>query len=158
MINIKNRQRKIKLDIKDIEFWVSTILKFLNYQKFDIGILITNDKSIRKYNRDFRFKDKATDVLSFPFYPNLKPKNKIVPLFQDDYNLGDIILSAEYIYRDSLKYGISFNDRLKIIIIHGICHLLGYDHIDDKDFRVMRKKELSILKYLNNEISKDIKQ
>lgn len=148
MITIKNTQRKIALDKEKIQKDIQRILDILKYSDFDIGIWFTNNKTIRKYNRTFRSKDKPTDILSFPYYPSLKAGKRIKPQTEEDRNLGDLILSLEYIQKDAQMLNISFEQRLKILLVHGICHLLGYDHIEDKDYRRMRAKEAYLLKHL----------
>lgn len=150
MINIKNTQRSIKLDKSKIEKFIAQALDILGYTDFDIGIWFTSDKNIRFYNKTYRDKDKPTDVLSFPFYPNLKAGQKIKAASDDEKNLGDLIISPSYVQNDSEKFEVSFEDRLKLILVHGILHLLGYDHIEDKDYKVMRAKELYLLKKLVN--------
>ncbi|MGC2310812.1 MAG: rRNA maturation RNase YbeY [Candidatus Babeliaceae bacterium] len=148
MITLKNRQRKIKIDTARIIKEVQHILEILKYADFDIGIWITTNKTIRFYNKTYRHKDKPTDVLSFPYYPELKAGERIKPHCDDDKNLGDLILSAEYIVQEAKKHKVTFEARLCLLLVHGICHLLGYDHIQDADFRRMRTKEAFILKKL----------
>jgi rRNA maturation RNase YbeY len=148
MISIRNSQRSIPLDVKKLEKDAQKILGILGYEDFDLGIWITTNQTIRKYNKEYRHKDKATDILSFPFYPELKAGQKINAETADQKNLGDIIISAAYLEKDAAKYGVSFYERLQRILVHGICHLLGYDHIEDKDFEVMIKKERELLSAL----------
>lgn len=149
MILIKNRQKKISIDQSKIEKNVNSILKSLGYGDFDIGIWFTTNQTIRKYNKNFRKKDKPTDILSFPVHTNLKPGQKIKISHPDDKNLGDIIISLERCKKDALDLNLPLFTYLIKIIIHGIAHLLGYDHITDKQFEKMNKFEKNILKNLN---------
>lgn len=146
MITIKNRQRKIAIDKEQLVRDATTVLKTLDYAGFDLGIWITNNRTIREYNRTYRHKDKATDILSFPFHPDLRPGKRITTKDPDEKNLGDLIISAEYVVKEAEKYKVSFEDRLQLLLVHGVCHLLGYDHILDADFRRMRAKEAYLLK------------
>lgn len=148
MINIINKQRKIIINKAKLEKDIVNLLKVLKYSDFDISLVIVDDSTMRKYNREYRNKDKTTDVLSFPFWPNLKPGMRINAITDDDKNLGDLIISAPYVVKEAQKYGITFDERMRVLIIHGICHLLGYDHIIDADFRRMRAKEARLLKKL----------
>ncbi|MEX0940265.1 MAG: rRNA maturation RNase YbeY [Candidatus Babeliales bacterium] len=150
MITIRNTQRKIQINEKKIRENVQQILDILDYSDFDIGIWLTTNKTIQAYNRDYRNKDKPTDILSFPFYPDLKPPKRIYPKNEDEKNLGDIIISLEYVKKDAQRLGISFEKRIQILLVHGICHLLGYDHQTDDDYKIMRKKEAFLLKKLNS--------
>lgn len=148
MINIKNRQRKITLDVKRLEQDTQKVLDALKYTDFDIGILLTTNKTIQKYNREFRGKNKPTDILSFSCYPHLKAGDRIKTAYEDEKNLGDLIISVEYVHKAAQELGIPFEQRMRELVVHGICHLLGYDHEDDADYKKMRKKELFLLKEL----------
>ncbi len=148
MIIIRNRQRKIAVDIDALRADAQTILNTLGYADFDLGVLITSQSTIRAYNREYRHKDKATDILSFPFYPSLRPGEKIKAQEPDDKNLGDLIISPEYVTHDLPQWGVSFARRMQVLLVHGICHLLGYDHILDDDYKVMKRKENALLRVL----------
>lgn len=148
MITILNRQRKYNIDVKGIEHTVAETLNILHYSDFDIGILLTNNKTIQKYNRDFRKKDAPTDILSFSYHADLIPGKRITVKEPEDKNLGDLILSIEYIDKAAKELNVTLEERLKVLLVHGICHLLGYDHETDADWRSMRAKEASVLKSL----------
>ena len=148
MIIIRNRQRKIAVDIDALRADAQTILNTLGYADFDLGVLITSQSTIRTYNREYRHKDKATDILSFPFYPSLRPGEKIKAQEPDDKNLGDLIISPGYVMHDLPQWGVSFARRMQVLLVHGICHLLGYDHILDDDYKVMKRKENALLRLL----------
>lgn len=148
MISIKNRQRKIPINSDQLHKQVQLLLDALHYADFDIGILITTNKTIHTYNRVYRHKDKPTDILSFPYHPELLAGKRIRVRTFEDKNLGDLIISAEYVVKESEKYRVTFEERMRILLVHGICHLLGYDHIEDADYRRMRAKEAWLLKKL----------
>ena len=88
MITIHNKQRRIPIDKKALHDTIQGILAILDYTDFDIGILLTNNKTIRFYNRTYRQKDKPTDILSFSYHPNLKPGKRIRAATEEDKNLG----------------------------------------------------------------------
>lgn len=148
MIHIKNSQRNISINVHQIKSDAQKLLELLKYKDFDLGIWITTNKTIRYYNKTYRHKDKPTDILSFPFHPELKAGQRIRVNSEDDKNLGDIIISAEYVFKQLQKTGESLDDRLQILLVHGICHLLGYDHITDEQFAHMQQKEKLLLKKL----------
>lgn len=148
MITIKNTQRKISIDKNKLVAQAQYILDILKYSDFDLGIWFTNDKTIREYNREYRHKDKATDILSFPYHTELLAGKRIRIRSEEDKNLGDLIISAEYVVEEAKKYDVTFEQRVKILLVHGVCHVLGYDHIEDSDYRRMRAKEAFILKKL----------
>jgi len=150
VILIKNTQKKIKIDQRKIKKVVQNILDILSYDDFDIGIWFTTNKTIHKFNKEFRKKDKPTDILSFAYHSNIKAGQLIKPKSEEDKNLGDLIISPEYVQKNTIKMDENFEDRLKMLLVHGICHLIGYDHEDDKDFTKMQKKEKEIMKKLTN--------
>lgn len=154
MIYLKITQRKVPIDRAALTKDLEKILHLIDYPDFALGVWITNNATIREYNREYRKKDKATDILSFPAYPDLKAGERIVvdcceeDSCGDGKELGDLMLSAEYIMQAAQELGVSFEERLRVLLVHGICHLLGYDHIEDDDYKKMQKKEIAILKKL----------
>ena len=107
-------------------------------QNNHISVLLTSDDNIKELNLKYRNKNKATNVLAFPIQESIEQKNYI----------GDLAISLEKILSESNKYKIKKNKYLSKIIIHGILHLLGYDHINDNDYEVMNKIEERIIKEL----------
>jgi probable rRNA maturation factor len=79
-----------------------------------INLVLVSDAEIQRLNRRFRHKDKPTDVLSFSM--------------DEDGVLGDIAISTETTRRNAKKYGVSYKTEMKRLVIHGVLHLLGYDH------------------------------
>lgn len=153
MITVANKQRKIACNIEQITADTQTILNVLNYADFDLGILLTTEPAIQKYNHEFRHKDKPTDILSFPYHTELKAGKRIKVTMPEDKNLGDLIIAPAYVARDAKKLGVTFESRMQRLLVHGICHLLGYDHIEDADYVVMLKKEKALLKYLSGDLN-----
>lgn len=149
MILIKNSQRKIKIDIEKLKKDTQKILDVLKYSDYDLGILLTNNKKIHELNKLYRDKDKSTDILSFAYHVKLKPGQQIKPKSPEDKNLGDIVISPEYVLEDLARWNTTFPDRMEVLLVHGVCHLLGYDHIEDADYKVMHKKEQFLLKKLH---------
>ena len=148
MITINNRQRKIQVDVKKLSSDAYKALELLRYKDFDLGILITTDVTIRKYNATYRGKDKPTDILSFPFHPELQAGKRIKVMSDDDKNLGDIIISAEYVAKQIEGTGVTCDERMQVLLVHGIFHLLGYDHLTDAQYKQMHRRELWLLKKL----------
>tara|TARA_Y100000816_G_C25700637_1_gene370233 strand:+ start:84 stop:533 length:450 start_codon:yes stop_codon:yes gene_type:complete len=107
-------------------------------QNNHISVLLTSDDNIKELNLKYRNKNKATNVLAFPIQESIEQKNYI----------GDLAISLEKIIFESNKYKIKKNKYLSQITIHGILHLLGYDHIKDDDYKVMNKIEDRIIKEL----------
>lgn len=148
MVIIKNSQRTIAVNTKELELYVQKILHIVDYSDFDIGLWITTNKTIRTFNKEYRHKDTPTDILSFSYHSHLKAGERINPKTAEDYTLGDLIISAEYVQKAAKSLGVPFQERLQYLIVHGICHLLGYDHVHDADYKKMHALEKAILKKL----------
>lgn len=150
MIRIQNKVKKVSCNTKKLQHDAQRILDFLGYPDFDLGILLTTNKTIHGYNREFRHKDKPTDILSFAYHTDLKAGQKIKVQSADDKALGDLIISLEYVHKDAPNHGQTFEQRMQLLLVHGICHLLGYDHETDADYKVMHELEAKILDMLAN--------
>jgi len=120
----------------------------------EVSLLLTDDQEIQYLNRVYRGKDFPTDVLSFSMNEGLQN-----PSFEnsiDEYLLGDIVISIETAQKNAESSGHSLLHELNILIIHGLLHLLGFDHNRDEDFTKMKKEEnkLQIIteKILNSQV------
>ncbi len=149
MVTIKNEQ-DIAVPLGQLQQDAEKIMAHLGYADFDLGILLTDNQKIHHFNKKYRDKDKPTDILSFPIYPELKAGERIKATSPEEKNIGDIIISPEYVQDDLEQWGESYNDRMRTLLIHGICHLLGYDHIHDADYEVMKTKEKELAQVLKN--------
>lgn len=148
MITIKNTQRSFVINKKQLEATAQGILQELGYQDFDLGIWLTTSKTIRTYNCDFRNKDKATDILSFPYHYDLQPGQRITVHTEEDKNVGDVIIAVDFVHNLLPLYKTTLDKRLGILLVHGICHLLGYTHYDEENDEKMSKLEKKIAKKL----------
>lgn len=119
-----------------------------------VSIRLCDDEAIHEINREFRDVDRATDVLSFPTvnYPfgvTAGHADKYLRLeYDDELNacmLGDLILSVPHVLAQAEEYGHSPERECAYLLVHGLCHLMGYDHIEDDDKRRMRAMEEKIL-------------
>jgi len=117
--------------------------------KLIITITFTTPEEIRKINKKYRKIDRATDVLSFPMFEKdeLDEKIKNKDFLYEDV-LGDIIISIDKVREQAEEYGHSFERELSYMLVHGFYHLMGYDHIEEEDKKIMRPKEEKILKEL----------
>ncbi len=116
-----------------------------------ICITLTNPENIRSLNKQYRNIDNPTDVLSFPMFE----KNELQELLKKGSNvsvqdiLGDVIISIPKVKEQAQEYGHSFERELAYMLVHGFYHLMGYDHIEEKDKIQMREKEENVLSKLN---------
>lgn len=148
MIIIRNRQRTVAVDVQHLQRDAERLLELLGYTGFDLTILITNDATMRRYNRTYRAVDAPTDILSFPFYTELKAGDRINARDEEERILGDLLISAPYVVRAAQQAGIPFAARMRILLVHGVCHLLGYDHIADEEYVRMHAQESLLLAHL----------
>lgn len=145
MVTIKNTVQTIPVNIKKLKMDAQKLLDLLGYSDFDLGIWLTTNNTIRKYNRLYRKKDKPTDILSFPNYPNLRPGKRINKKTLEEKDLGDIIISLEYSVREAKQLRVSLQKQLQQLLVHGVCHLLGYTHDTEEGYKKMQKKEKYLL-------------
>ncbi len=144
MITIKNTQRTHKIDIEKVRADAQIILNELGYSDFDLGIWFTTSKMVREYNKTYRDKDKATDILSFPYHTDLKPGQRIKVKEEEDKNVGDILIAVEFVENLLPLYECTLQKRISVLLVHGICHLLGYTHYDEENDEKMITKERAI--------------
>lgn len=117
--------------------------------KLTITFTLTTPEEIRKINKQYRNIDKPTDVLSFPMFEKEELEEKIEKNdFAHEDILGDIIISIEKVEEQAKEYGHSFERELSYMVVHGFYHLMGYDHIEEEDKKIMRPKEEKILNTL----------
>ena len=109
--------------------------QFIN-QRVSLTLLLSNNKNIKKLNKNFRNKNKSTDVLSFPFKKNIKISKKTY--------IGDIIISYNFMDKPKSQKLKIFKEKLIKAFIHGFLHLLSFDHVNSKDYTKMLKEEENI--------------
>ena len=151
MVNINNEECTTALNMEQFEKDAQKILGLMGYSDFDLGILLTDNQAIQCFNRDFRSKDEPTDILSFPFHPDLQAGQTIAAETEDDKNVGDLIISLEYIKELCEQENKTINEHLRTLLCHGICHLLGYDHYTESTDKVMKEKETWLAAKLTEE-------
>lgn len=149
MISIQQTNISPVYDSSALHADAQAVLDILGYGDYDLGILLTDNTSIQEYNRAYRHQDKPTDILSFPYHTDLKAGDPIIVNDPEDKNLGDIIISLEYVQKDAPEWEQTFEQRMRVLLVHGICHLRGYDHIEDEDYMVMHKEEDRLLTMLS---------
>lgn len=115
-----------------------------------VGITLADDKTIKKLNRAWRGKDKPTNVLSFPQIDCKHLRTSDLAPFppQKALPLGDVILAFETIRKEAKTQGKALEDHVIHLIVHGVLHLFGYDHMSKKDAKTMEKLECDILAVL----------
>ena len=135
MVEIFDLTRKKELEVyfKDIEEYYKKALEILEISDdFDLSLIIVGKTKIRSINKNYRNIDKVTDVISF------------AEIDSDDYdylcgevNLGDIFINVDRVNSQAKKYGHSIKREFIFLFIHGLLHLLGYDHMEKEDEKIM---------------------
>ena len=143
-IQIANKQNKIKVAKRDIRSTAIKLLKYLNCTDKEISISFVDDKTIQQLNYQYLERNKPTNVLSFSLQEG--EFSNINPLI-----LGDIVISVDTAQQEASLRSFTFEQEINFLIIHGLLHLLGYNHENTtkEEARKMKKKEKNLFNLLN---------
>ena len=146
-IAIQNRRKQPRLTTPKLKKIVQTICAGLGFETLELSVVITDDETIHSLNQQWRNKDKPTDVLSFPLEEGtVDPR-----AFRG--HLGDVVISAETAARQAHHYEHGFEAELRRLLVHGILHLVGHDHIHGgRQAAKMKKEEERLLDCLSTEL------
>ena len=149
-VNVLSDERSWNTKIKKKEEFFNNIcksfpkkFKFVK-KKIYFNLLLSNNKKIKELNKKFRKKNKHTDILSFPFQGKISNQKEIY--------LGDIIISFNYMNNPKDLNEREFKIKVVRIFIHGFLHLLGFDHIKEKDYKKMFTQEKKIFNTVQRKI------
>jgi probable rRNA maturation factor len=142
-ILIEDRQKKINVDLRRVKQVLSKIMNYLDCKDKEISLLFVDNNEIRKMNKRYLNRDYSTNVITFSLtegeFGNINPKI-----------LGDIVISVEKALKDAEEAGIELNDELEFLMIHGMLHLLNYNHenTSEDEAQKMERKEQEIFSIL----------
>ncbi|MGC8528629.1 MAG: rRNA maturation RNase YbeY [Leptospirillia bacterium] len=140
-IEILSLQRALPVDIDRLHRHAELALEVLGHDHCDLSLVLVNDRRMRELNRTYRGKPSTTDVLSFEGPSNPLPR---MPRF-----LGEIVISVPRAHRQAMTAGLSPEDELTNLLIHGVCHLLGFDHErGEEDQRIMKAEEEKVARHI----------
>ena len=123
-------------------------IDFMELDKpININVVLSNDKDVQALNKEYRDKDKATNVLSFALIDSDDFEDNL-ELFEE-IEMGDIIIALETMQREATEANISLQEHYCHLLAHGILHLFGFDHIEDDEAEYMESFEINILKNLD---------
>jgi len=140
---ILNRQRSVRLSIRALESFLLRVRRELDLEQAQVTVCLVSDAEIAGMNQSFRKKHGPTDVLSFPALKlrkprlsgrlplSLPPNSSLRASVDTDASLGDIAIAPAVAKRNAKNYGRTLPAELKILILHGVLHLLGFDHEAD---------------------------
>ena len=124
---------------------VEKVLAYLDLSpQSELCVSLVNDRDMRELNRQYRQIDTTTDVLCFPQKSEANPDL-----------LGDIVISYQTAVRHSRRLEITVEEELRLLVVHAVLHLLGFDHKKKKEREIMREKEKEVLNYLAKEVRLD---
>jgi probable rRNA maturation factor len=148
---IVNRQRRIRIPIEQLNRFLASAQKRLRVPAGALTVALVTDAEMKRWNRAFRGKNRPTDVLSFPVDDCPKPKSKSprrsrrgkqTALRSAGLYLGDIAIAPAVARANAVRFGRTFPDEMRILILHGILHLMGYDHETDEGQMDRRENRL----------------
>ncbi len=113
----------------------------------EVSVALVDDGYIQELNRVYRAQDRSTDVLSFAMQEEGEGE-PVIEGQEDELILGDIVISLETAARQAVEYNHSFQRELAFLTVHGVMHLLGYDHGTEEETAVMRSREEAVLEKL----------
>jgi probable rRNA maturation factor len=148
-VNLLLESRKLNISAAVVRKMVLAILEQVEgeisaLEVQELSVVITDDRRIRVLNREFRKKDKATDVLSFPQLTKAEILGKKRGFVGS--SLGDLVISSETTLRQAKEFGVTKREELLRLVVHGVLHLCGYDHekVPHSEAQRMRRRERTI--------------
>ena len=137
---------------KPISHIISKTLKFIPafnaVKEVEIAVLLTDNDKMQSLNHEFRDKNSPTNVLSFPD-AEIKPQDLLEFINTKEYiYIGDIAIGYDIVKQEALDACVSMEDHFVHLLVHGVLHLIGYDHMNDNDANEMMNLEVQILKEL----------
>ena len=139
MIEVVNRQRRIPVDSARWQAFVEQAWQVIPAEAQGVTVAFVSDRAMRELNRLWRHKQGTTDVLSFPVEQDEFEKT-------EGSSLGDVVISVEQATRQAKENGLTLDQEIAQLILHGLIHLCGYDHATDRG--EMNRLELRLRKRL----------
>ena len=143
MFEIFNETNEEIKEIEDIKIVLNKTIEVEKLKSVNFNVIIVDNEYIHKLNKEYRGIDRPTDVISFA----LEDSKDIE--YEDFRLLGDIYISLDRAKEQAEEYGHSFKREICFLAVHGLLHLLGYDHMEKEEEEIMFKKQEEILKLVN---------
>ncbi|MBC5799728.1 MAG: rRNA maturation RNase YbeY [Candidatus Eremiobacteraeota bacterium] len=143
MIYVRNTTRKHALPLRRIERMTRALLAATGHPQASLSLSFVGDAAMRRLNREHRGYDCSTDVLSFPLYEPFAVPAKALDR-EAELLLGDIIISVDVAARQAHAYEATLEAEITRLLVHGVAHLLGYDHEEPRERARMRQKERTL--------------
>src|SRR5277367_6803975 len=132
-IAIENRQKSVRVKMRALQRFLANVIQELGLEKESVAVCLISDAEMTRLNGQYRNKRRTTDVLSFPAEERRRPSSlrSGIRKLRGSF-LGDIAISPVVAQRNARTFGRRFEDELRILTLHGVLHLLGYDHETDR--------------------------
>ncbi len=139
VVALSRKKSLTEVSPRELKLWAKATLRKMGVSRAELSLALVDDSRIRELNRRYRNQDKPTDVLSFPLQD---------PLWPD--LLGDVVISVDTARRQAERRKVSVAEEIQTLLVHGILHLLGYDHEVSRAEAVrMQRKERELKSFLN---------
>jgi len=137
---VRSQLRRVRIDQSRLTRLAQATLSLVGERTADLGVMLIGDRSMRRLNRQYRKKDRTTDVLAFSMREESAPRSAMI---------GDVVISVPTAAKQANQLGRSLDEELIALLVHGILHLCGYDHErSERDARHMRQRERWVLRRL----------
>ena len=149
MIRVRNIQKVVPVHVPTVRRTCKRILEAVGFKDWSMGVKITDNARIARFNHKYRGKSGPTDVLGFAnmeWDAPMQPRKDCWVI--DTKDLGDIIISAEYMSEYCQREQMPIDDHWRVILTHGCLHLLGFDHENEGDYMAMKAQENRVLQLL----------
>jgi probable rRNA maturation factor len=144
VIDVQNIQSRLSIDDIPLGEWASRALELLGRQDAELSVVVTDNEQIRDLNRVYLDRDRPTNVISFPQQEGEGPGGE---------HLGDVVISIEKAFQEAQESGMRLDERMLELLVHGICHLTGYNHegVSEEMTRKMEETEERLCRELLGE-------
>lgn len=143
---VLNRQRKVAVDCRRFRKVADLVLESLGFEDAELSVLLVSDRRIRQLNRQYLGRNRPTDVLAFSQWEG--GGERIQPAW-----LGDVVISVETAEEQAAKAGVDLNQELDLLLVHGVLHLIGWEHTGAlEEAVVMDKKQRQILRRIQKRL------
>ncbi|MEF2559725.1 MAG: rRNA maturation RNase YbeY [Eggerthellaceae bacterium] len=147
-VNVLIEQGAEAVEPLDLEGLVTFVLREMNCpDNTDVSLSFVSDERIHELNREYRGIDRPTDVLSFEC-DNVPFEDEDIDRAME-YELGDVIIATDVATRQTHEYGTTFEEEVTLLVVHGLLHLCGYDHIEDDEAEIMEGLERKLISAWN---------
>ena len=137
---VRSQLRRVRIDQSRLTRLAQATLSLVGERTADLGVMLIGDRSMRRLNRQYRKKDRTTDVLAFSMREESAPRSAMI---------GDVVISVPTAAKQANQLGRSLDEELIALLVHGILHLCGYDHErSERAARHMQQRERWVLRRL----------